>query len=49
MSLFTVPIEQAVFKKSLLRIWSIRVALALVIMVGVFMRGIKKFWKVKLR
>ena len=51
MSLFTIPVERAVFEKSLVRMWSIRVVLALVILqvVGLFMRCIKKFWKVKLR
>ena len=49
MSLFTIPVELAVSKKSLVRMWSIRVALALVTLVSLFMTGIKKFWKVKLR
>ena len=51
MSLFTIPAERAVFEKSLVTMWSIRVVLALVILqvVGLFMRCIKKFWKVKLR
>ena len=46
MSLFTIPVELAVSKKSLVRMWSIRVALALVTLVGLFMTGIKKFWQV---
>ena len=49
MSLFTIPVELLVFTKSLVRMWSIRVALVLVILVGLFMTGIKKLWKVKLR
>ena len=48
-SLFTITVELLVFTKSLVRMWSIRVALVLVILVGLFMTGIKKFWKVKLR
>ena len=43
MSLFTIPVELTVFKKSLVRMWSIRVVLALVILVGLFMKSIKKF------
>ena len=42
MSLFTIPVELTVFKKSLVKMWSIRVVLALVILVGLFMRGIIK-------
>ena len=38
MPLFTIPVELAVSKKSL-----VRVALALVTLVDLFMRGIKKF------
>ena len=49
MSFFTIPVKLAVSKKSLVRMWPIRVALALAILVGLFMRGTKKFWKVKLR
>ena len=49
MSLFTIPVELPEFKKSLVRMLSIRAALAWVILVGLFMRGIKTFWKVKLR
>ena len=43
MSLFTIPVELTVFKKSLVKMWSIRVVLALVILVGLFMKSIKKF------
>ena len=43
MSLFTIPVELTVFKKSLVRMLSIRVVLALVILVGLFMKSIKKF------
>ena len=49
MSLFTIPVELAMSKISLVRTWSIRVALALVTLVGLSMAGIKKLWKVKLR
>ena len=49
MSLFTIPVELAVSRKSLVRMWLVRVALALVTLVGLFMTSIKKFWKVKLR
>ena len=49
MSLFTIPVELPEFKKSLVRMLSIRAVLALVILVGLFMRSIKPFWKVKLR
>ena len=38
MSLFTIPVELAMSKQSLVRTWSIRVALALVTLVGLFMR-----------
>ena len=40
MSLLTIPVEIAVFKKPLVRMWSIRVALALAVLVGLIMRGI---------
>ena len=43
MSLFTIPVELAVIIKSLVRMWSIRVASVLVILVGSFMTSIKKF------
>ena len=43
MSLFTIPVKLTVFKKSLVRMWSIRVVLALFILVGLFMKGIIKF------
>ena len=49
MSFFTVPVKLSVFTKSLVRMWSISVALVLVILVGLFMTGIKKLWKVRLR
>ena len=49
MSIFTIPVELSVFTKSLVRMWSIRVALVLVILVGLFMTGIKKLCKVRLR
>lgn len=49
MSFSTIPAELSVVIKSLVRIWSIKLALVLVILVSVVMAGIKKFWKFRLR
>ena len=49
MSLFTIPVELSVLTKSLVKIWSIRVALVLVILVSLFVTGVKKFWKDRLK
>ena len=49
MSLFTIPVELSVLTKSLVKIWSIRVALVLVILVSLFVTGVKKFWKERLK
>ena len=49
MSLFTIPVELSVLTKSLVKIWSIRVALVLVILISLFVTGVKKFWKDRLK
>ena len=41
MSIFTIPVKQLVFKKLFVRMWSNSSALGLVILVGLFITGIK--------
>ena len=43
MSIFTILVQLSVFTKLVVRMWSIRVALVLVILVGLLTAGIKRF------